>query len=197
MYHLLHTKPELKTILRNQSTENNMNLLCISILVLGILNANDSLSIFADRIPDATFEVGFDINTFEGGTLRGHPDITHTPSNRHTGSWFRSRGKSSIRYFRPSKTRDNHILEISCAGLPSPYHAFRYVGFTHDQLSQVDARHVSIHGDHDIFEINTSTQHYTVTLSKLEQFLSHEHHGCHWHGYDFVTIGWENDTSSP
>ncbi len=168
-----------------------MNSLLVSMLVLGLSGMNLNVSMLAEQLSNSRFEVGFDINRFEDGDLRGHPDITHAPPAHYDGGWFRSRDSSSVRYFPPSIYNRSHQLQISCLGLPSPYHVLRWAGFTHEQLSYAHAKHISIHGDHDIYEIKTSTRHYTVTLSKFEQFLSHESYGCNWHGYDFVTIRWE------
>ena len=158
-----------------------MTSLLISMLVLGILNINHQLSTFADNIPNANFEVVFDINKFEDGNLRGYPDITYAPLPNRNSDWFSVKNRSSVRYYPPIAF-DYHELNISCPALKSPYHAFRWVGFTHEQI--LTARHIASHADHDIYEIKTSTRDCKVNLSRFEQFLGHGR------GYDWVSIRW-------
>ena len=160
-----------------------MTSLLVSILVLGILNINHQLSTLADIIPNANFRVIFDINKFEDGNLRDYPDLTYAPPLNHNSDWFAVNG-GSVRYHPLSEYHDSHHLQISCHKLQSPYHIFRWVGFTHEQI--LTARHIASHGDHDVYEIKTATRDCKVTFSRFEQFLGHER------GYDWVTIRWTN-----
>ena len=165
-----------------------MNLLLISMLMLGTINSQ--LTIFANHVSNISFEVVFDINKLEDGNLIGHPDITCIPPEPRYGSWFRASDKVSVRYHSPP-LHNIHQLRIHGYYGRSAYHALRGCGFTPEQLSRARPKHISIHGDHDIYEIKTSTRDYTVTLSKFEQSLSHDVHGCTWHAYEGVIIRWK------
>lgn len=158
-----------------------MNSLLISMLMLGIVNMNHQLSTLADTIPNAHFEVVFDISQFEDGNLRGYPDITSAPHPNFSSNWFGVKNRISVRYYPPSAATDyRHHLRISCHRLKSPYHAFRWVGFTHEQI--LGARHIASYLDHDVYEIKTATRDCKAQLIRFEQSLGHGR------GYDWVIL---------